>query len=100
MIVHPLWYLCIITRLSIIYIIRYNNRSLNMSALLDDVIEQVKNDPDMQITPEYLENWFKEHNIEDSYHYLVNKTLQILFLLLKQILNYEKRNNNEGDKED
>jgi len=49
-----------------------------MSALLDDVIEQVKNDPDMQITPEYLENWFKEHNIEDSYHYLVNKTLQIL----------------------
>ena len=49
-----------------------------MSAVLDDVIEQVKNDPEMQITPEYLENWFKEHNIEDSYHYLVNKTQQIL----------------------
>ena len=58
----------------IIYNIRYNNPHLNMSVVLEDILEQARQDPELQITPEYLQNWMEENDIEDHCHYLVDKT--------------------------
>lgn len=45
-----------------------------MSVTLEDILDQAKQDPELQITPEFLKNWIEEHTFEDSCHYLVDKT--------------------------
>lgn len=49
-----------------------------MSLSLEEIFQQAKQDPELQITPEYLEAWIKENNFEDNYHYLDNKTFELL----------------------
>lgn len=45
-----------------------------MSVTLEDILEQAKRDPELQVTPEYLKNWMEEYKIEDHCHYLLGKT--------------------------
>ena len=58
-----------------------------MSLSFEDLLEQAKNDPYLQITPEYLETWLQENSIDDDYNYLENKTLSIIREEMKESMN-------------
>ena len=57
-----------------------------MSLSFEDLLEQAKNDPDIQITREQLEDWLQENSIDDDYHYLEDKTLNIIQEEVKESL--------------
>ena len=46
---------------------------------LEEIFEQVQKDPSTQIDPEWVDNWLSNlGDKQDQYHYLENKTLEII----------------------
>lgn len=46
---------------------------------LEEIFEQVQKDPSTQIDPEWVDNWLSNlGEKQDQYHYLENKTLEII----------------------
>lgn len=46
---------------------------------LEEIFEQVQKDPSTQVDPEWVDNWLANiGDKQDQYHYLENKTLEII----------------------
>lgn len=50
-----------------------------MSISFQEIFEQIQDDPDTKINPEWVESWIQSiGNKEEEYHYLENKTLDMV----------------------
>lgn len=58
-----------------------------MSFKLEDILEQVSNDPSVQFSKNDFEAWFKENNDSEQYHYLQDKTTNLILDDVKKVIN-------------